>query len=172
MSIKEYANIFGVTTDTVRKWESKGKIKPRRTHGGHRRYTEEDIRAIDMDVKYKASERAARRSIIYCRVSHKENREELNKQVEGLKMFALGRGIGAELIIEIGDGTCMSRPKFRELVTNILNKELASIIVTQESRLLSSGFELLDSIAKSCGCEIIAVDNCGDTTDADLQLCS
>jgi len=157
MTIKEYASIFGVTTDTVRKWERKGKIKPRRTHGGHRRYTEDDVKAIDMDVKYKTPERTVRRSIIYCRISHTENREELNKQVEGLKMFALGRGVKAELIIEIGDGTCMSRPKFRELLIDILNKELVTIIVTQENRLLSSGFELLDSIAKSCGCEIIAV---------------
>ena len=159
MTIKEYASIFGVTTDTVRKWERKGKIKPRRTHGGHRRYTEEDVKAIDIDAKYKTPEGTARRSIIYCRVSNKENREELNKQIEGLKMFALGRGVRAELIVEIGDGTCMSRPKFKKLVNDILNKELSAIIVTQENRLLSSGFELLDSIAKSCECEIIAVNN-------------
>jgi len=161
MTIREYANIFGVTTDTVRKWERKGKITPRRTSGGHRRYTEDDVKAIEMDVKYKVPKvsESVRRNIIYCRVSHTENKEELARQVEGLKMFALGRRFRAELIIEIGDGTCVSRPKFKELVTGILNKELATIIVTQESRLLSSGYELLDNIAKACGCEIIAVNN-------------
>ena len=158
MTIREYASIFGVTTDTVRKWERSGKITPRRTGGGHRRYTEDDVKAIDINARRKMSE-DIQRNIIYCRVSHAEHQEELAKQVEGLKMFALGRGVRAEVIIEIGDGMCISRPKFKELVKDILNRELATIIVTQENRLISSGFELLDSIAKSCGCEIITVNN-------------
>ena len=158
LKIKEYASIFGVNPDTVRKWELSGRIKPRRTSGGHRRYTEEDIKAIDKNIKYDLTGRK-RRNIIYCRVSDAEHQDELNKQTEGLKMFALGRGVEAEVIVEIGDGSCMYRPKFKELVEDILNKEIATIIVAQESKLISSGFELLDSIAKSCGCKIIAISN-------------
>jgi len=162
MTITEYANIFGVTTDTVRKWERNGKIKPLRTSGGHRRFTEEDVSAIDVHAKHRINnnrEEYVKRNIIYCRVSDAEHQDELHKQTEGLKMFALGRGVEAEVIVEIGDGSCMYRPKFKELVEDILNKEIATIIVAQESKLISSGFELLDSIAKSCGCKIIVVSN-------------
>ena len=159
MTIREYAGVFGVTTDTVRKWERSGKITPRRTNGGHRRYTEDDIKAIDKNLKYYNAKGRIQRNIIYCRVSDTECHDDLTKQVEGLKMFALGRGVRAEVIVEVGDGTCMLRPKFKALIKDILNRELATIIVTQENKLLSSGFELLDSIARACGCEIIAVDN-------------
>jgi len=156
MSIKEYACIFGVTTDTVRKWEQNGKIKPGRTGGGHRRYTETEVKAMGANPKYRAKVRR-RRNIIYCRISHTEPNEELIRQIEGLKMFALGRCIDSEVIIEIGDGKCTERPKFRQLVTDIINKKIATVIVTQKSRLISSGFELLDSIARDCECDIIAV---------------
>ena len=158
LTIREYASIFGVTTDTVRKWERSEKITPRRTNGGHRRYTEDDIKAIDINVKYGSAGRI-QRNIIYCRVSNGECHDELTKQIEGLTLFALGRGVKAEVIAEVGDGTCMARPKFKEILAGLLNKELATIIIMQEKRLLSNGFELLDSIAKSCGCEIIAVNN-------------
>jgi len=158
MTIKEYASLFGVTTDTVRRWERIGKIQPRRTNGGHRRYTEDDVKAIKTKAKYKAANQA-KRNVIYCRISLAEHQDELIKQTEGLKMFAIGRGVQAEVITEIGDGTCITRPKFKELVNDILNRDLATIIVTQESRLINTGFELLESIARSCGCEIIAVSN-------------
>ena len=156
MTIREYASLFGVTSDTVRKWELKGKINPRRTSGGHRRYTEEDVRAIDKGIKYKGASHV-RCNIIYCRISHTEHQDELTKQIEGLKMFALGRGVKAELVVEVGDGVCMERPKFKELIKGVINNEIATIIVEHESRLISSGYELLCSIAKACRCEIISV---------------
>jgi len=113
LTIKEYADIFGVTTDTVRKWELRGKIKPYRTGGGHRRYTEDDVKAIDANVKAKRKvTEAVQRNIIYCRISDEECQEELAKQVESLKIFALGRSVKAEVIVEIGDGTYMARQKF------------------------------------------------------------
>lgn len=41
------ANMLGVTVDTLRRWESEGRIQPAtRTAGGHRRYTDADIAAI------------------------------------------------------------------------------------------------------------------------------
>ena len=165
MNITEYASIFGVTTDTVRRWERNGKIKPYRTNGGHRRFTEEDVSAIDANAKNKMvnyisnNDEYMRRNIIYCRVSHAEHLEELNEQIKSLKMFALGRGIFAELVIEVGDEKGLARPKFKKLVTDMLNKDVATIIVAKETSLISSGFELLESIAKSCSCEIIVVSN-------------
>ena len=159
MSIKDFADRFGVTPGTIRKWELSGKIKPMRTTGGHRRYSEEDVRAV-MGIKEKYNVfREQKRNIIYCRVSKPQNQDDLIKQVDGLKMFALGRGLKAEVIAEVGDGANISRPHFNKIVEDILNNKVSTLIVTQQDRLLHRGFELFENIAKFCGCEVIAVND-------------
>src|SRR3990167_5458880 len=42
-SIQEVANILGVSAKTLRRWEEKGILKPHRTPGNQRRYTQEQI---------------------------------------------------------------------------------------------------------------------------------
>jgi len=44
VSIKEAAQILGISTKTLRRWEARGVINPDRTAGGHRRY---DLNLID-----------------------------------------------------------------------------------------------------------------------------
>ncbi len=51
LSIDEAATLLGVTQQTLRNWEKKGKLVPTRTEGsqkgyGHRRYTEKQINEI------------------------------------------------------------------------------------------------------------------------------
>ena len=47
LSIEEAASMLGISQQTLRKWEEKGKIEPQRTEKGHRRYTKSQI----MEVK-------------------------------------------------------------------------------------------------------------------------
>jgi excisionase family DNA binding protein len=43
LTIGQAATLLGVSIDTLRRWESQGKLVPVRTDGNHRRYTEEHI---------------------------------------------------------------------------------------------------------------------------------
>lgn len=45
-TISEAANLLGVHPDTVRRWESTGKIKSIRVSGGWRRFPESEIKRI------------------------------------------------------------------------------------------------------------------------------
>lgn len=45
------ARILGVSVDTIRRWESEGKIKGRRTAGGQRRFPQSEIdRLLGVEV--------------------------------------------------------------------------------------------------------------------------
>ncbi|WP_139193062.1 MerR family transcriptional regulator, partial [Anaerobacillus alkalilacustris] len=46
-TLKEAANILGVSSSTLRRWEKEGKITSTRTSGGHRRYTTEDLSNVN-----------------------------------------------------------------------------------------------------------------------------
>lgn len=45
------ARMFGVTTKCLREWEHAGKITAQRTFGGHRRYSEAEVRAHVANLK-------------------------------------------------------------------------------------------------------------------------
>jgi len=42
-SIQEVANLLGVSTKTLRRWEEKGLLIPHRSPGNQRRYTQDHI---------------------------------------------------------------------------------------------------------------------------------
>jgi excisionase family DNA binding protein len=44
VGINEAAKAIGVSVDSLRRWERKGKITSERTIGGHRRYSIEKLR--------------------------------------------------------------------------------------------------------------------------------
>lgn len=46
LTIDEAAAMLGISQQTLRKWEEKGKIEPQRTPKGHRRYTKSQIMEI------------------------------------------------------------------------------------------------------------------------------
>ena len=48
-TINEAAELLGVSTKTLRRWEAAGKISPGRSDGGHRRFTEFVIRELQAD---------------------------------------------------------------------------------------------------------------------------
>ena len=157
MSIGEFSERLGVTPGTVRKWESSGKIESVRTSGGHRRYTEDDVRAYTSGRKSGGRMVKKRRNIIYCRVSDHDKMDELKITAEKMELFALGMGLSAEVITEIGCGTDVNRPKFMEIVSSILNGEIDTIMLLHKNQLIHQGFELLESISEECGCKIITV---------------
>ena len=42
----QVAKLCGVTPQTVSRWNRIGRLKATRTHGGHRRFAEPDVRAL------------------------------------------------------------------------------------------------------------------------------
>ena len=68
----EFANLAGVSVKTLHRWDSSGKLKPLRTIGGHRYYTDEHINQIKGIVKN------PRINVIYCRVSSNAQKPELS----------------------------------------------------------------------------------------------
>lgn len=149
--ISAFCNKVGVSKDTARRWDRDGKIVPMRTSGGHRRYTELDVaRALHIQVS-----EPQKRVVVYCRVSSGSQRDDLRNQEEYLSSFANGRGYVFDVVKEIGGGMNMSRPKFMEIVNGIIDGSIGTLIVAHKDRLARFGFDLVQNLADTYGCEII-----------------
>jgi len=155
MNITEFANKLGVIPDTVRRWERLGKIVPNRTHGGHRRYTEEHLQ----QALGRGSRNRGKRKVIYCRVASETQETDLENQIIAMELFALGRGMVTETISEVGHGMHLAHPKLTAIIHDIIAGEIDTVIVAHKDRLGRFGFELIESIARAYGCEILTVDN-------------
>lgn len=51
LTIKEAAEFLGISIDTLRRWDSKGKLKAVRSSGGHRYYSKEQLDSFVLDIK-------------------------------------------------------------------------------------------------------------------------
>jgi len=76
LSIEKAAELLGVSTGTLRRWEREGKLIPdERTAGNQRRYL---LSSIQPQMKYSA--KVARKTIAYARVSSHDQ-----KLIDGVK---------------------------------------------------------------------------------------
>ena len=82
-SIREFSKILGVSAQTLRNWDSNGKLKPHHTSSnGYRYYSHEQLNQV-MNTKPNLD----RKIIGYCRVSSNKQKDDLERQVESMRMY-------------------------------------------------------------------------------------
>jgi putative resolvase len=152
-NIREFANLLGITPETLRVWEREGKIKPFRTKGGHRRYDDEILR----DLLLKSKPRIQKKTVLYARVSSTGQSDDLKRQISQLETFALSRGYCYEIYQDIGSGLNFSRKEFNRLVMEILSGKVDRVVLNYKDRLMRFGFELFEILCQTNNTEIVII---------------
>lgn len=152
-NIREFANLLGITPETLRVWEKEGKIKPFRTKGRHRRYDDEMLR----DLLNKSKPQVQKKTVLYARVSSTGQSDDLKRQIEQLETFALSRGYCYEIYQDIGSGLNFNRKEFNRLVLEILSGKVDRVVVNYKDRLIRFGFELFEKICQTNNTEIVII---------------
>ncbi len=154
-SIREFSKILGVSAQTLRNWDSNGKLKPHHTSSnGYRYYSHEQLNQV-MNIKPNLD----RKIIGYCRVSSNKQKDDLERQVESMRMYLISKGKPFEIITDIGSGINYKKKGLRELIKLITQNKVDKVVVIYKDRLLRFGFELIEYIASLYNCEIEIVDN-------------
>ena len=77
-NIKQFAELIGTTTTTLRNWDKEGKLKPSYVKGnGYRYYSEESILSYTQERKTKKNLNV----VGYARVSSKKQSDDLERQI-------------------------------------------------------------------------------------------
>jgi putative resolvase len=142
---------LGVGAATLRRWDKDGKIKTMRTPGG--------VRLYDLD-----SLESERRKFIYARGSSRNQKDDLNSQIEHLKT----RYPNHELIEDVGSGLNFRRKGFNALLELVLSGHVSEIVIAHRDRLCRFGFEFIESIAKKFNCRIVVLDESKLSPQAEL----
>jgi putative resolvase len=89
IGIKEAAELLGVSTKTIRRWEADGKIRSTRTEGGHRRFSVSELLGNKSDASL---------TVAYAKVSSNDQKQDLERQALILEAYCAKQGWSFELI--------------------------------------------------------------------------
>ena len=157
LSIKEAAEILGVSDETLRNYERDGKLSPTYTDGGHRRYKRIDIEKFAGTYIEPITQVGTNRVAIYCRVSSHEQKQkgDLERQIGRMTQEALKRGYKIVSVFdEVGSGMNDNRKKLHKLFELVETNQIDIVLVEHKDRLSRFCFNYLVSYFKSYGINI------------------
>jgi predicted site-specific integrase-resolvase len=137
VSPKEAIRILGVHPLSLKNWETNGKIECIRTPGGKRMY---NVKKYLNSTKPVST--VDKINICYCRVSTKNQKDDLQRQIDYMKDLYPNY----EIYSEIGSGLNMNRKKLQKIIYLAIEGKVGNIIVAYKDRLARFGFELIENI--------------------------
>ena len=110
---KDFANLLGVSVKTLQRWDRDGILKANRTLTDRRYYTYNQY----LQFKGIISDTDSRQTVIYARVSTRNQKDDLQNQVTFLRQFCNARGMIVDQCIEdYGSGFNYNRKKWNDLL--------------------------------------------------------
>lgn len=138
LTIKEASDIVGVSKQCLRLWEVDGKITPRYTEGGHRRYYREDVEKLAGIWVEPEKSSEGNRVALYCRVSSRDQKQkgDLERQVGRVTSEAVKRKYRiVDIYEEVGSGMNDNRSKLKQLCKLVEKREVDVVLVEHKDRL-------------------------------------
>ena len=166
ITTRETKKIFGVNEDTLRRWADNGKIEYIRSPGGKRLYNVEQY--INSTTKYNYDNSQSQTiqeqetiietqnpNICYCRVSSRNQKEDLERQVQKMQeQFP-----GYQIITDIGSGINWKRKGLRSIL-DLANKRLIQkVVVAYRDRLCRFAFELIEWLLQQNQVELVVLNS-------------
>lgn len=152
MLVREWAAREGLNPQTVWKWCRTGKMPVPVEHTPSGTW-------LVHDPKYETPTPDGNegRTVCYARVSSADQKDDLQRQADRLKAFAIGMGVeDPEVVMETGSGMNDRRRKLNRLLSD---PTVTSIIVEHRDRLARMNAGLVESALKAQGRRVIVVDD-------------
>ncbi|MGO1851472.1 IS607 family transposase [Microbacterium sp.] len=169
VSIGKAAEMLGVSTSTLRRWDESGKLIAERTPGGRRRYLTSEVATFNPLGLDRAS--LVRPTIAYARVSSHDQKTDLDRQVQVLEMYCASQGWQYEVIRDLGSGMSYRKKGLVDLIDRIVDGQVGRLVLTHKDRLLRFGAELVFAICEAKNVEVVII-NQGDDRSFEEELAS
>jgi excisionase family DNA binding protein len=160
ITIGKAAEVLGVSTSTLRRWESSGKLVPERTSGNQRRY---DLSKIRPET-FRTDTKALRKTIAYARVSSHDQKADLERQKQVLELYCASQGWTFEVVADLGSGMNYHKKGLKHLLEDILEDQVGRLVITHKDRLLRFGAELVFAICEAKEVEVVILNKGQDTS--------
>ena len=153
---KDFAELLGVSVKTLQRWDRDGILKANRTPTDRRYYT------YDQYLQFKGiqTENDIRDTVIYARVSTRNQKDDLQNQVEFLKQFCNAKGIIVNQCVEdFGSGLNYNRKKWNKLLDEVMAHKIKTIVISNKDRFIRFGYDWFEKFCEKFNTKIIIVNN-------------
>ncbi len=165
-SIGEFAKAIWKTRETLRNWDRSGRLKPDSVEPtGYRYYSQAQLNRFlglrsEVDLNKKV--------IGYCRVRSPKQKDDLQRQIENVKMYMIAKGYQFEIIEDIGSGINYNNKGLNRLLDLVTNSEIEKIVMLYKDRLVRFGYELIENLCDKYGTSIEIIDHTEKTAEQEL----
>ena len=143
---KDFAELLGVSVKTLQRWDREGTLKANRTPTDRRYYTYNQY----LQFKGINTENDTRQVVIYARVSTRDQKDDLQDQVSFLRQFCNE---------EYGSGLNYNRKKWNQLLDEVMEQKIKTIIVTHKDRFIRFGYDWFEKFCMKFNTTIVIVNN-------------
>lgn len=153
---KDFAGLLGISVKTLQRWDRDGILKANRTPTNRRYYT------YDQYLQFKGIqvENDIRDTVIYARVSTRNQKDDLQDQVAFLKTFCNAKGIIVnQCIQDFGSGLNYNRKKWNKLLEEVMENKIKTIVITDKDRFIRFGYDWFEKFCMKFNTNIIIVNN-------------
>ena len=153
---KDFAELLGVSVKTLQRWDRDGIWKANRTPTDRRYYT------YDQYLQFKGikTKNDRRDIVIYARVSTRNQKDDLQNQVDFLKQFCNAKGMIVNQCIEdFGSGLNYNRKKWNKLLDDVMGNKIKTIVITNKDRFIRFGYDWFEKFCEKFNTKIIIVKN-------------
>ena len=160
VSAKEAKEYFHITGPTLYQWKAKGKINAKKLSSKKILY---DIDSFeDFQPKQK-------KNIIYARVSNAKQADDLSRQIEIVKSYAISNGVKIDKVYkDIASGMNENRKEFNLMLREIFACNVDKVFISYKDRLTRFGFDYFTHIFEEFGTKIVVLDEL-EETNSDFQ---
>lgn len=153
---KDFTELLGISVKTLQRWDRDGILKANRTPTDRRYYT------YDQYLQFKGIqiENDIRNTVIYARVSTRNQKDDLKNQVEFLRQFCNAKGMIVNQCIEdFGSGLNYNRKKWNKLLDDVMENKIKTIVVTNKDRFIRFGYDWFEKFCEKFNTKIMIVNN-------------
>ncbi|ALV63351.1 transposon ISC1913 protein [Thermococcus sp. 2319x1] len=155
------SELLGISKPTLIRKIKSGEIKAYRV-GREYRIPESEIKRL---LEGKTLEKV----VIYARVSSRDQKEDLERQVEYLKNYCSSKGYQViKIITDISSGLNENRKGLKQLFKLVESGEVGKVVITYRDRLTRFGFKYLENYFNSHSVEIETIFDDEEKTEKEL----
>ena len=144
--------LTGASLTTLRKWAEANTVDAYATPTGQLFYRRQSL--LDLVAKGDDTPQVSEgKSIIYARVSSKDQLDDLGRQIDLLR----AQYPGADLITDVASGLNFKRKGLQTVLELAMRGELAEVVVAHKDRLCRFGSDLVQWILEKNGAKLVVL---------------
>lgn len=157
MKANKVLKILGISRSTLYRYKKDGIIKIKtKFNNNFYEYDDDSIYSLIGDQTKKHHKQV----VSYARVSTQNQKKQLTEQNQRIYDSCISRGLKLDKqFSDIKSGMSADRKEFKEMLEQIIQNKIETVVIENKDRLVRFGYEILEHVCRCHGCKILVLND-------------